>query len=80
VAGADAEFVVHASEVGFHGLLGDEQRLCDLPVALSGCCEFCDAPLRWGQGGEAGGGRASWAVAVCFEFLGGAVGDPVRAE
>src|SRR5689334_9612874 len=48
-AGADAQLLVGAAEVAFDGLLGHEQRLCDLAVGLPFCHLMAHPPLGRGQ-------------------------------
>jgi len=52
-----------AGEVGFDGLLGDEQALGDLPVGLAGRGQVGDAQLARGEGVAAAGGGSAGARA-----------------
>ena len=60
--GADAQFAVGAGQVAFHGSLGDEQGLGDLPVGLPGRGQLRDAQFAGRQRVGSGDGIAAGPV------------------
>jgi hypothetical protein len=67
-AGVDVQLAECVGEVGFDGLLGDEQPLGDLAVGLPGSGQIGDAQFAGGEGVAAAGRGAPGAGAGGEQF------------
>ena len=83
----DVELAKRPSQVGLHSFLGDEQRLCDLPVRAAPCREVHHAPLAGGQrvrpspvgGAGPDADRGQLSTRSAFQTAGAATGGQLQA-